>query len=304
MGRKMRVLSLFDGMACGLLSLKLLGIKVSEYHAFEIDKYAIQIAKKNHSEIIHHGTVVGANFKQFKNFDLILAGSPCQGFSLSGKQLAFNDPRSKLYFEFERAIKEVSPKWFLLENVKMKTEYRDVISSRLNVEPIQINSTLVSAQNRVRNYWCNWSVTQPIDRNIKLKDILLDKVDDKYIIKSESHIKRFVTSSDIPKGFTRINPEKAVTMTARQYANWKGTYIMQLPNGKCPSITPSSWEHNKHLLTKGTVRKLTPVECERLQTLPDNYTNGVSDSQRYKMIGNGWNVATIVHILKQNKGLI
>ena len=142
----MKVISLFDGMACGLTALKRAGIKVTEYHAFEIDKYAIQIAKKNHPEIIHHGSIVAADFTQFKDVDLLIGGSPCQGFSFAGNQLAFDDPRSKLFFEFIRAKNEMKPKHFLLENVRMKKEHLDVISDLMRVQPVLINSSLVSAQ--------------------------------------------------------------------------------------------------------------------------------------------------------------
>ena len=169
----MKVLSLFDGISCGKVALERAGIHIEKYVAFEIDKSAIQISTRNHPEIIQRGDVTKADFTEFEGFDLVMGGSPCQGFSIAGKKLNFNDPRSKLFFEFKRAIEEVKPKYFLLENVKMKKEYKDLISECLGVEPIEINSNLVSAQNRKRLYWTNIpGVTQPKDRGIMLEDIV------------------------------------------------------------------------------------------------------------------------------------
>ena len=156
----MRVLSLFDGIGCGMVALKRAGIHIDEYVAYEIEKNAIKICKKNHPEVIEMGDVTTADFTQYKGFDLVIGGSPCQGFSFAGKQLNFDDPRSK-------------PKYFLLENVKMKKEYEDVITEYLGVEPVLINSNLVSAQSRKRLYWTNIpGVAQPEDKKIMLSDIV------------------------------------------------------------------------------------------------------------------------------------
>ena len=165
----MNVLSLFDGMSCGQIALDNLGIKVDNYFASEIDKYAIQIAKKNYPNMVHVGDVTKVSYSDYRGclvvekdsgyiqdipksrqIDLIIGGSPCQGFSRAGKNLNFDDPRSKLFFEFVRLVKECKPKYFLLENVKMKQEFQDIISEQLGVKPILINSCLVSAQNRKR----------------------------------------------------------------------------------------------------------------------------------------------------------
>ena len=171
----MNILSLFDGMSCGQIALDKLGIPVTNYFASEIDKYAIEIAKKNYPSTIHLGDVTQVKGDDLPQIDLLIGGSPCQGFSFAGKQLNFDDPRSKLFFEFVRLLKETKPKYFLLENVKMKKEYQDVISQHLGVEPIEINSALVSAQNRKRLYWTNIpNVTQPEDKGIILRDILED----------------------------------------------------------------------------------------------------------------------------------
>jgi len=180
----MRVLSLFDGMSCGRIALDQLGIPVEKYYASEIDKYAIQVAQANYPDTIHVGDVCDLDPENYKDIDLILAGSPCQGFSFAGKQLAFDDPRSALFFEFIRLLKAIKPKYFLLENVRMKKEYLQVISEQVSecypeimfgIEPIFINSSLVSAQSRQRYYWTNIpGIQQPEDRGIVLRDILED----------------------------------------------------------------------------------------------------------------------------------
>jgi len=265
----MRILSLFDGLSCTQIALNNLGIKDYTYYASEIDKYAIQVTQKNYPDTIQIGDVSKIDFTQLGDIHLIVAGSPCQGFSFAGKQLNFNDDRSKLFFEFVRAIKELRPKYFLLENVKMKKEYQDVISKQLGVEPIEINSALLSAQNRKRLYWCNWNVEQPEDQGILLKDILLTNGDPICYSSSgrgNGKIERRLSSND-----------KAHTLTKTGYSNRSFSGVM---------------------VSDYIIRKLHPIECERLQTVPDNYTEGVSNTQRYKMLGNGFTVKVIEHILK------
>ena len=173
------VLSCFDGISCGRAALERAGIKVDKYYASEIDKYAIQIAKKNYPDTIHIGDVNDIDFTQFiGKIDMLIGGSPCQGFSRSGKGLNFNDPRSKLFFKYVEALNTIKPKYFLLENVKMKKEWQNIITEHLGVKPIEINSSLVSAQNRVRMYWTNIpNITQPEDKHIYLKDIILSDVE-------------------------------------------------------------------------------------------------------------------------------
>ena len=189
----MKVLSLFDGMSCGRIALDRLGIEVDTYYASEIDKYAIAVAKENYPDTIHVGDITQLDPKDFQDIDLILAGSPCQGFSFAGKQLAFDDPRSALFFEFIRLLKAIKPKYFLLENVRMKQQYIDVITQQVSecypdhegndlfdskIEPILINSALLSAQSRQRLYWTNIpGITQPADRGIVLRDVLEDDFD-------------------------------------------------------------------------------------------------------------------------------
>lgn len=177
----MRVLSLFDWMACWYEALIRAWITVDKYYASEIDKYAIQIAKKNHPDIIEIWDVCNVKWEDYQDIDLLIWGSPCQWFSVAWKMLNFDDPRSKLFFEFVRILRGVKPKYFLLENVKMKKERQDIISRELWVEPIEINSSLVSAQNRRRLYRTNIpNVSQPKDKWILLKDILEQNVDEKY----------------------------------------------------------------------------------------------------------------------------
>lgn len=326
----MKVLSLFDGISCGKVALERAGIQVEEYVAYEIDKSAIQISKKNYPEIVQRGDVTKADFTEFKGFDLVMGGSPCQGFSIAGKQLNFEDPRSKLFFEFKRAIDEVKPKYFLLENVKMKKEYENIISEYLGVEPIEINSSLVSAQNRKRLYWTNIpGVQRPEDRGIMLKDIvhenrMEDKVDlTLYKVPFDKTLKIIEKEVQTGKvGYFRKDSQanrvysihgKAVTLCgeAGGGAAKMGQYLFGC-------ITPDRVDkrqrgqrfndgekfytltaQDRHgVLIDGYIRKLTPIECERLQTLPDGYTAGASDAKRYKALRNGWTVEVITHILK------
>lgn len=322
----MNVLSLFDGISCGRVALERAGVKVNKYFASEIEKSAIKVSQSNWPDIIQVGDVCKVSFKdgvlhtEFGNYevgqiDLLIAGSPCQGFSLAGKQLAFDDPRSKLYFEFERLLKEISPRWFFLENVRMKQEYKDTITSRIGVEPVAINSTLVSAQNRYRLYWSNLVPHPPKDKGIVLADILETNPDSKYNI-TRWRLKWLESYGEVKQkgGYVAFNPTKAKCLTVRCEPSWNTTYIVQRPHGtnsgglraedgKTPTLTTSSWEHNNILISQGLVRKLTPIECERLQTLPDGYTAAVSDNKRYAALGNCWTVDVVVSFFEQMKGM-
>tara|TARA_B100000963_G_C22633157_1_gene676071 strand:- start:1108 stop:2613 length:1506 start_codon:yes stop_codon:yes gene_type:complete len=498
-----KVLSLFDGMSCGQIALNKLGVSVDTYYASEIDKYAIEITQKNYPETVQVGDITKLKAEDFKDVDLILAGSPCQGFSFAGKQLAFDDPRSALFFEFIRLLKEIKPKYFLLENVRMKKEFIDVISEQVSkcypeilfgIEPILINSSLLSAQSRQRLYWTNIEgITQPKDKGIVLKDIL-EKEPQKFTKMSDKFVKRngerncmidqtkekasnlsameYVKNGrqgdylacdnkgrpqqvgkliekvkvrkhkvDIPNlqhllrvfktysGKTNKTIAIETDMPLTKVEHWfrtdssfaipsddvwyklkevlgittdafdkqimefeikDGVYetkqrvysdegksptlthgnadkLIQIgtavdinghdilkrvysPEGKAPTLNTMgggnrepkvacgrmvgrykvdgvrqdhkgsvagkttqmlelrrdqktnnlSTVQKDNVLTKNDVywRKLTPLECERLQTVPDNYTDGVSNTQRYKMLGNGWTVDVIAHILK------
>jgi DNA (cytosine-5)-methyltransferase 3A len=438
----MNVLSLFDGMSCGRIALERLGIQVDNYYASEIDKYAIQVSQANYPDIIQVGDVTELDTSTLPKIDLIMGGSPCQGFSFAGKQLAFDDPRSALFFEFVRCVEELKPKYFLLENVRMKKEYLDVISEYMGVEPIMINSALVSAQNRVRFYWTNIpGIEQPEDRGMVLRDMLETNASNEYLAgenlqknykggnqlnpnyKSQAntihnadgksgticagthgyangYVKDFdknlskMTTKDDKSfcltanyGFagaknslekkqrtmipTDVDPkyylsdkaidymnrgsekytgkktraehyikhesEKSKTLTANMYKGvpygviavdsyrevrteeakrlrkemrqktgkdhtpFRAKKLVSRDDGKVGTLTTSLTNDHKISLTKEQDvywRKLTPVECERLQTVPDNYTNHVSNTQRYKMLGNGWTIEVIAHILK------
>lgn len=279
--KPINVLDLFGGILCGRVALERAGIPIQNYYASEIDKYVIKVAMKNFPDTIQLGDITQVYAKDLPNIDLLIGGSPCQGFSFAGKHLNFDDPRSKLFFEFVRLLKECKPKYFLMENVRMKKEYQNVISKKLGVEPILINSALVSAQNRKRLYWSNIpNITQPKDKHIYLKDIIEDGVNEKYYL-NNNWLKWWNKNKDfqLKKKYSSLNSDKAITMTARQYASWTGNFI-----------------------TQERVRKLTPIECERLQNLPDNFTEGIPNFQRYKCLGNGWTVDVITHILKQIKG--
>ena len=265
----MNVLSLFDGMSCGQVALHRAGIHVDNYYASEIDKYAIDVAKNNWPNTIHMGDVSKIKGTDFNHpIDLLIGGSPCQGFSMAGKGLNFEDSRSMLFFEFVRLFNELKPKYFLLENVKMNTESIKVINWYLGVEPITIDSSLVSAQSRKRLYWTNIpGVGQPEDKGILLKDILVDNV--------ATPPFEFRDKSKTLRVGGRKSP-----MNSKQ--EWDNVY----KNIRDIEVDANLW------------RRLNPVDCERLQTLPDYYTQGVSNTQRYKMLGNGWTVDVIAHILK------
>lgn len=285
----MNVLSLFDGVSCGQVALNRLGISPTHYFASEIDNHAIEVCKSNHPTTIHLGDVRSIKASQLPKIDLLIGGSPCQGFSFAGKQLNFDDERSKLFFEFVRILKEVreiNPDVkFLLENVKMKKEYEAVITEYLGVTPIVINSALVSAQSRNRLYWTNIEgVTQPEDRNIELKDITEDGLNQ--IGASRG---RFLIDGKRQDG--KQKTAGLTTQRVEMRTDHKSNTLTTV--GKDNLIITGVGEDGKP-----TYRNLTPLECERLQTLPDNYTSSAPKTQRIKMLGNAWTVEVIVHIFK------
>jgi len=349
----MNVLSLFDGMSCGQLALNRAGIKYDNYYASEIDKFAIKVTQHNFPNTIQLGDVTKVS--NLEDIYLLIGGSPCQGFSFAGRQLNFDDLRSKLFFEYVRILKEYKPKYFLLENVMMKQEYQDVITEHLGVEPIKINSSLVSAQNRKRLYWTNIpNVTQPEDKCIFLKDIIEDEADvlcgairGRYVNGSagETRQELEIRTDGKTNSLTTVSKDNNVVYQGAAKRNQKtkfgtytqlnvrkdeksncvvGSYAKKLNgvyvhignaddikgfdiikriydrSGKAPSLTTSQGGHREPKVAVDRVyyRALTPVECERLQTVPDNYTSLVSNSQRYKMLGNGWTIDVIAHIFK------
>jgi len=337
----MNVLSLFDGMSCGRIALDRAGIPVTNYFSSEIEKHAIKVSEDNYPDITRLGDINDWNFWGLdpSKIDLILAGSPCQGFSFAGKQLAFNDPRSALFFTFIDIlnwVKAHNPEVkFLLENVKMKKEHLAVITDRVGVEPVLINSALVSAQNRQRYYWCNWDVEQPEDKGMRLSDIIDSGVVDReksYCIDANywkgGNLKSYFTKRRRQLVFearngksVTINPEDIYT--PRTFYETRTDFgkserkRLSILNGrdttprckKCKHYVVSPHEKANCIVTVDSFlnwvidkdyfcRKLTPIECERLQTVPDSYTKAVSNSQRYKMLGNGWTVDVIAHIFR------
>ena len=282
----MNVLSTFNGMGCIWLALDRLGIKVDKRYSSEIDKYANQVNDNNYSDTIQLGDVTKVKAEDLEPIDLLVGGSPCQGFSFAGKQLNFDEPRSKLFFEFERLLKECKPKYFLLENVKMKKEHQQVITEHLGVEPILINSSLLTAHNRPRLYWTNIpNIEQPNDMGITFKKIRDLQIEDYEYISEEKTINR-----EYKKNYLQydINGKGHGSQDQRAY------YL----DNKHGCLYTCASSKAKILETDSTVRKITTKEAERLQGVPDGYTNCVSKSQALKMLGNCWTVDVIAHIFK------
>jgi DNA-cytosine methyltransferase len=301
----MNVLSLFDGISCARVALDRLDIPINNYFASEVDKYAIKVSQANWPEICHVGDVRDLKGNQFPPIDLCIFGSPCQGFSLAGKQLNFEDPRSKLFFEAVRLLDEIKPKYFLMENVRMKKEYKDIISEYLGVEPIEINSALVSAQNRKRLYWTNISnVTQPEDQHIYLIDIIEDgEVDREKSYAIDANYDKGVSAEYYLKSKRRqiVYTFPIRVGTANDIKGHDYNKRINSLESKSPSLNAAGGGNlePKIALDKKYYRKLYPSECETLQTLNKNYTNvGISNRQRYKCLGNAFTVDVIVHILK------
>ena len=373
----MNVLSLFDGMSCGQIALNKAGVKYDKYYASEIDKYAIEVAQANYPHTIQLGDVTtlmkGIPLGEEVNkgmilemdahrIDLMLAGSPCQGFSVAGKQLDFDDPRSKLFFEFvrikdaidlRRGVLGKKPVKFLLENVPMKQESQDIITKYLGVKPVMINSSLFSAQNRKRLYWTNipFDTMPTADKGIVLQDILEDGIANEAMTNKLGKSHCITARYNGAVWWNSIQRKQRTMVQVGEADNIKGFDSIKRiysPNGKAPTLTTMQGGHREPKVAIGRIvnrrldangvrkdnqlelplstqleisdsdksnclttvnkdnvvvegmqwRKLTPLECERLQTVPDNYTNHVSNSQRYKMLGNGWTVDVIAHIMK------
>tara|TARA_R110002020_G_scaffold147528_3_gene322972 strand:+ start:506 stop:1654 length:1149 start_codon:yes stop_codon:yes gene_type:complete len=371
------VVSLFDGMSCGQIALNKLGINYNRYFACELDKYAMQVTQANHPNTVQLGDVTKFNRDAVSVWDikcdLLMGGSPCQGFSFAGKQLNFEDPRSKLFFEFIRIRDLLKPKYVLLENVRMKQESQDVITEFMGFEPQMRNSAIWSAQNRHRLYWygkynptTNKYEQIPIppmeDKGIVIKDILEDLpfsdipnyLNNTWcgkrrgdMVKSVDDAKANCLTASMWKGQIPTFVKKPIQVGEAE--NIKGFDIIKRvysPNGKAPTLTTMQGGHREPKVAIGRIvnrrldengvrkddqlelpftkqlevnttdksnclttvqkdnvvvqkelyRKLTPLECERLQTVPDNYTNHVSKTQRYKMLGNGWTVDVVCHL--------
>jgi DNA (cytosine-5)-methyltransferase 3A len=288
------VLSLFDGMSCGQLALQRAGFNVSKYYACEIDKYAIQVTQKNFPNTIQLGDVTKVNARDLSKVNLLIGGSPCQGFSFAGKQLNFDDPRSKLFFEFVRLKNECNPKYFLLENVPMKKEFEQVITEYLQVEPLRINSNVFSAQDRKRVYWTNLPLNKVPDAcYIYIKDIVGFESDIPCENDVIDEVKKY-TSRDFQISISKKGRIRPHRFDAKKSGiSEVGTLVN--PSDKCVTIiashTPKTYKTNPF-----EIYELNRNECEAIQGVPNNYTLPVSERQAKKMLGNGWNVNTIAHI--------
>jgi len=359
------VLSLFDGISCGMLALERAGIKVDNYFASEIDKYAIQISKKNYPDIIQLGDINNWQEWQLPKIDLIIGGSPCTNLSVAGNGEGLEGSESRLFYTFSAILKAYKPKYFLLENVRMKKEWQDIMTEEMGVEPVLINSSLVSAQNRERLYWANFPIYQPEDKGILLRDIVLEDAEPVILhnlyggfkeksvrvfenksptirtAKGGGHIPSVVKVGNIYKSGGQngnvysidgksptvlagvgktgrgigscnapkvvdleelVHSEKAIEYMNRQVADgrnhWDFAHFSDVRNPKSSAVVANFFKGVPYNVFKDwdCIRKLHPVECERLQTLPDNYTEGISNTQRYKCIGNGWTVDVVAHI--------
>ena len=297
----MNILSCFDGMSCGQIALNRAGIDYSTYYASEIDRYAIQVTQANYPDTVQLGDIRSVDPLALPKIDLLIGGSPCQGFSFAGKQLNFEDPRSKLFFDFVRLKETLKPKYFLLENVRMSKESQDIISKYLDCEPVAINSALVSAQSRQRLYWTNIPFTMPEDKGIVLGDILENGFTDrdKAHCIDANYAKGGNLKSYFDKGRRQLVFNKPIQVNPSKKAGGKQPYMQDRvfsKQGKSHALT-ASFASRTNVDDNG-FRKLTPLECERLQTVTEGYTNHVSNTQRYKMLGNGWTVDVIATILE------
>lgn len=302
-----KVLSLFDGISCGMVALERAGISVERYVAYEIDKYAIKVSRKNYPQIEQCGDVTTADFSQYKGFDLLIGGSPCTYWSIAKKcrEITPDGVGGQLFMHFVRALKESGCKYFLYENnYSIHKDIKAFISEQLGVEPIMINSALVSAQQRKRCYWTNIpNVKQPENKGILLNDILEHTMVAEYLLLNTTDGKSQTikaTSSNVSianmlrkDGFGATGIAISINLSdcklrGQGYRVYTVKDCTVICNGKEYKIDLPDGDY--------IIRKLTPVEAERLQTLPDNYTEGVSNTQRYKCIGNGWTVDVIAHI--------
>lgn len=287
----MNILSLFDGISCGLTALKSAGYTAAAYYAYEIDKDAIKIALKNHPEIIQCGDVLAADFTQYENIDLLLGGSPCQDLSIlkNRDRSGIGGKKSSLFWKFKEALETVKPRFFLFENVgNMRDSDKNIITAALGVEPVKINTSLFLPQNRERFYWTNIPIQPlPAGTSLKFKDIMEAEAAEKYYYN---------------KPFTLLDNHKDKNVIAIIELNTHETLKrVYNPNGiiGCLTCVSGGYQEKKiYDAATNRVRKLTPIEYERLQGLKDNYTEGLSNSKRYSVCGNGWTIPVIAHILK------
>lgn len=289
----MNILSLFDGMSCGQQALNKCGLKYDKYFASEIDKYAIQVTQHNYPDTIQIGSVTDVDVSTLPKIDLMFGGSPCQDLSSSNvwtEQKGLQGKKSSLFWQFVRILKEAEPTYFLLENVgSAKKEDIEIINRELGVTGIKFNSKLVLPQNRNRVYWTNIPFHLPTqEMNLTMQNFLEKEVDDKYYITQKMYD---CIISPATKGWQSgkmdIDLKRARPLTATMHKMHRAD-----TDNYVTGIAP---------VGKTAVRRLTPIECERLQGVKDNYTSVVSDTQRYRMIGNGWTVDAIAHIFSSLK---
>lgn len=299
----MNVLSLFDGMSGGQMALRRAGIPYDKYFASEVDKNAIKITQHHYPETIQIGCVTGVHGSDLPKIDLLMGGSPCVGFSSAGKRLNFNDPRSRLFFDFARLVEECQPRHFLLENVVMKQEYQDVISGILGVSPVEINSSLVSAQNRRRLYWSSLPITQPRHTGVTLDDIV--ETDVGYgpaAVRGRRLNKATILGRRLNDRGVRDDYNKDVPITqcleVRSANRDKSNCLTTVEKDNVLTPLPVG-RHKDAFKNKLPFRYYTLKEYCRLQTVPDDHFDGVlSDSAAKKILGNGWTIDVIAHILR------
>ncbi len=291
----MRVLSLFDGISCARLALKNLQIDISEYYASEIDLHSILVSKSNFPDIIHVGDIRNINPDDYKDIDLLIGGSPCQDLSNAKIGEGLEGAKSGLFYEYLRIYKEIKPKYFLLENVKNK--WGDRMSELLGVPYIEINSGLFSAQSRPRYYWTNIPNSKlPVNSSSQnLIDILVDGPE-KELYLSKNGIFDFVKTVKFNENKTKDGLIKLFDIPREILRDNDRQRRVFSPKGKSPTLLARA--DTTKIFDGVGIRKLSPIECERLQGLPDNYTSSISNSQRYKSIGNGFTVSVIEFLLK------
>lgn len=316
----MNVLSLFDGISCGQVALQRAGIPVSKYFASEIDKTAIVVTQRHFPKTVQLGDVALIKAKHLPKIDILLAGSPCQGFSKNGKMKGFEDPRSSLYYEFLRLLRTVKPKFWLLENVKGTNHMVERISKDVGRQPLIINSSLISAQSRIRCYWTNIPrVTVLKDRGILLGHVVssanksytrtkgyvytlkrLRPVKRDSITKNNTRLRREIRKAlgtkNIPKFLWRFDKHGRIVVLYPDRRKIQLVGSVAFMDNKAECITTMSQPHM--IDYNHTIRKLTEEECEELQTLPRGYTKGISRTARYRSLGNCWTVEVVSHILK------
>lgn len=276
----MNILSLFDGISCARVALDKAGIPVDKYYASEVDKYTIQIAQKNYPDTIQLGAVCNIHSSDLPDIDILVAGFPCQSFSSAGQQKGFEDDRGNLFFELLRLLNEIKPKYFILENVaSMSKANKDIISHHIGTEPIMLDAGCVSAQTRRRYFWCNFHVDKLTDEGLVIKDIL-----------------KYSPMEDITDRVNKKKPGTLAYKNAHRFTRGINDKVRTLTTGGCNISNIGA----TNILIDGRYYKLNENQCEILMGLPLDYTKveGISATQRYRALGNGFSVDVVAHILK------